>query len=180
MFGMPRQEVSRRDPLDERELRVITQAHRAPLLVYLRRLTGDHHLAEDIVQETFLRAWRHAPSRRAQNGALGPWLFRVARNLATDLHRARRARPREVSVEPAAQLPAVDRADRSVQVSQIIEALRALRREHRIVIVEVCLRGRSVAETAKILELPVGTVKSRCYYGLRALRTELARRGLMR
>jgi RNA polymerase sigma-70 factor (ECF subfamily) len=58
--------------------------------------------------------------------------------------------------------------------------LRALRREHRIVIVELCLRGRSVAETAGLLGIPAGTVKSRCYYGLRALRAELERRGLVK
>jgi RNA polymerase sigma-70 factor (ECF subfamily) len=177
---MSRAEASPRETLDERELRVISQAHRGPLLGYLQRLTGDLHLAEDIVQETLLRAWREAPSRGSRNGALRPWLFRVARNLATDLHRARRARPREVSVEPATQLPAVDRADRSVQISQIIGALRALRGEHRVVIIEVCMRGRSVAEVAGLLGIPVGTAKSRCYYGLRALRAELERRGLLR
>lgn len=166
--------------LDERELRVISQAHRGPLLGYLERLTGDHHLAEDLVQETLLRAWREAPARGSRNRAVRPWLFRVARNLAVDVHRARRARPREISVEPAIQLPAVERADRSLQVSQIISGLRALRREHRVVIVEVCLRGRSVAETAGVLGIPAGTVKSRCYYGLRALRTEFEGRGLLR
>jgi RNA polymerase sigma-70 factor (ECF subfamily) len=85
-----------------------------------------------------------------------------------------------VSVEPALQLPAVDRADRSVQISQLVGGLRALRREPRVVIVEVCLRGRSVAEAAGVLGIPVGTVKSRCYYGLRALRAELEHRGLLR
>jgi RNA polymerase sigma-70 factor (ECF subfamily) len=177
---MPRPEVLPRAPLEEGELRAISEAHRRPLLGYLQRLTGDLHLAEDIVQETFFRAWREAPSRGSRNGGLRPWLFRVARNLATDLHRARRARPREVSVEPAFQLPAADRADRSVQVSQIVGGLHALRREHRVVIVEVCLRGRSVAEAAGVLGIPAGTVKSRCYYGLRALRAELDRRGLLR
>jgi RNA polymerase sigma-70 factor (ECF subfamily) len=177
---MSRPKVSPPEALDEHELRVISQAHRGPLLGYLQRLTGDLHLAEDIVQETLLRAWRGAPSGGPENGALRPWLFRVARNLATDLHRARRARPHEVSVEPAFQLPAVDRADRSVQISQLVGGLRALRREHRVVIVEVCLRGRSVAEAAGVLGIPVGTVKSRCYYGLRALRAELEHRGLLR
>jgi RNA polymerase sigma-70 factor (ECF subfamily) len=179
-LGVPREEIRHRIESDERELSAVASRHGRSLLGYVKRLTGDHQLAEDIVQETLLRAWRTAPAGEARDGALRPWLFRVARNLATDLHRARRARPREVAIDAAADVPATKRVDRSLQVREIVDGLRALRPEHRLAIVEVYFRGHSVAEAADILGVPAGTVKSRCYYGLRALRRELERRGVVR
>ena len=169
-----------RDEIRERDLRAIAARHERSLLGYVERLTGDHQLAEDIVQETLLRAWRAAPKLASRDGGLRPWLFRVARNLAIDLHRARQARPREVTIDAAAGVPGADGAERSLQVHQIVEALRALRKEHRIAIVEVYFRGRSVADAAAALGIRAGTVKSRCYYGLRAMRRELGERGLLR
>jgi RNA polymerase sigma-70 factor, ECF subfamily len=172
-------ELRHLDGAEDRGLRVIAARHERSLLSYVERLTGDHHLAEDIVQETLVRAWRSAPDLASRDGALRPWLLRVARNLATDLHRAGRVRPREVSVAAAADVPCADRADRAVQVGQIVDGLRALSPEHRVAIVEVYFRGRSIADAAAVLGVPPGTVKSRCYYGLRALRRDLEGRGLL-
>ena len=160
--------------IDSRDLSALKAAHEAPLLGYVERLTGDYQQAEDIVQETFVRAWRAAPALASRDGSLRPWLYRVARNLATDLHRAHRARPRQATLDGAPEMPGLDQAERALQVHLIVDGLRALRSEHRVTIVEVYFRGRSIAETAALLDVPAGTVKSRCYYGLRALRRELA------
>jgi RNA polymerase sigma-70 factor, ECF subfamily len=159
-------------------MRVLYDEHAGALLGYVSRLTaGDRQRAEDIVQETFLRAWRHPEALAAERGSLRPWLFTVARNLAVDAHRARRARPREVSDEALAVVPASDELDRALEAWQVADAVATLSPEHRSVLVETYYRGRSVAESAAVLGIPPGTVKSRTYYALRALRLALQERG---
>ena len=84
-------------PADEQVLRALVDQHGPALLGYAQRLTGgDLGRAEDIVQETLLRAWRHQDSLTGDRGAARPWLFAVARRIAIDAHRRRRARPAEV------------------------------------------------------------------------------------
>jgi RNA polymerase sigma-70 factor (ECF subfamily) len=162
---------------DEALVRALYSEHAAPLLRYALHLTsGDQQRAEDIVQETLLRAWLH-PEAIADRPAR-PWLFAVARNLAVDAFRARRARPHEVG-EGALELVAVpDGADRALESWAVADALRTLRPEHRGVLLETFYRGHSVAEAATALGIPAGTVKSRTFYALRALRLALEERGL--
>jgi RNA polymerase sigma-70 factor, ECF subfamily len=162
---------------DEDLVRALYVEHAAPLLRYALRMTdGDRQRAEDIVQETLLRAWMH-PEAIADRPAR-PWLFAVARNLAVDAHRARKARPHEVG-ESALSLVAVpDEADRVLESWAVADALAALRPDHRRVLLETYYRGKSVAEAAAVLGVPAGTVKSRAFYALRALKLELEERGL--
>ena len=162
---------------DEALVRALYSEHAGPLLRYALHLTGgDRQRAEDIVQETLLRAWLH-PEAIADRPAR-PWLFAVARNLAVDAFRARKARPREVG-EGALELVAVpDGADRALESWAVADALRALRPDHRNVLLETFYRGHSVAEAATVLGIPPGTVKSRTFYALRALKLALEERGL--
>ena len=102
-----------------------------------------------------------------------PWLFTVAQHIAVDAHRARRARPPEVGDAALAVLPGMDQIEATLDRIVVTDALHALSQEHRAVIVETYYRGRSVAEAARVLDIPAGTVKSRCYYALRALRLAL-------
>ncbi len=162
---------------DEELVRALYREHAGPLLRYALHLTsGDRQRAEDLVQETLLRAWLHPEaivSRPAR-----PWLFAVARNLAVDAHRARQARPHEVG-ESALQMTAVpDTADRALESWAVADALTALRHDHRAVLLETYYRGHSVAEAATVLGVPPGTVKSRTFYALRALKLALEERGL--
>jgi RNA polymerase sigma-70 factor, ECF subfamily len=162
---------------DEDLVRALYAEHAAALLRYSLRMTdGDRQRAEDIVQETLLRAWLH-PEAIADRPAR-PWLFAVARNLAVDAHRARRARPPEVG-ESALSLVAVpDEADRVLESWAVADAMAVLRPDHRRVLLETYYRGRSVAEAASVLGIPAGTVKSRAFYALRALKLALEERGL--
>ncbi len=168
--GHPRQVT------DEELVRALYCEHAAPLLRYALHLTsGDRQRAEDIVQETLLKAWLHP---QAIVSLARPWLFAVAKNLAVDAHRARQARPHEVG-EAALQLTAVpDAADRALESWAVADALRSLRPEHRTVLLETYYRGRSVAEASAVLGIPAGTVKSRTFYALRALKLALEERGL--
>jgi RNA polymerase sigma-70 factor, ECF subfamily len=162
---------------DEDLVRALYAEHAAALLRFTLRMTdGDRQRAEDIVQETLLRAWLH-PEAIAERPAR-PWLFAVARNLAVDAHRARKARPPEVGEGALNLVPVPDEADRVLESWAVADALAALRPDHRQVLLETYYRGRSVAEAAAVLGIPAGTVKSRAFYALRALRLALEERGL--
>jgi RNA polymerase sigma-70 factor (ECF subfamily) len=162
---------------DEAFIRALYAEHGGALLRYAQHLTGgDRQRAEDLVQETIVRAWRH-PEALADRPAR-PWLFAVARNLAVDAYRARQSRPPEVGQAVLDMLPADDDADRTLESWAVAEALASLRPDHRKVIVETYYRGCSVAEAAVALGIPAGTVKSRTFYALKALKLALQERGL--
>jgi RNA polymerase sigma-70 factor (ECF subfamily) len=152
--------------------------YRRPLLGHvLRSVGGDHQRAEDIVQETLLRAWRNADKLAVDQA--GPWLYTVARNLVVSGYRRQAARVTEVPLPERHDVPATgDEFDRVLQGWQIADAMRNLSPDHRAVIVELFYRRRTVAEAAGVLGVPSGTVKSRSFYALRALRDALAERGV--
>lgn len=104
-----------------------------------------------------------------------PWLLTVGRRLAIDARRARQARPAEVgdAVLENASPVCADHAERAAATLDVREAVKTLTPEHREVLVLVYFQGASVAEAAEALGIPPGTVKSRAYYALRALRRVL-------
>lgn len=162
---------------DEAFIRALYAEHGGALFRYALHLSGgDRQRAEDLVQETIVRAWRH-PQAVADRPAR-PWLFAVARNLAVDAYRARQSRPAEVGQAALDTLPADEDPDRMLESWAVAEALASLRPDHRKVIVETYYRGCSVAETAVTLGIPAGTVKSRTFYALKALKLALQERGL--
>jgi RNA polymerase sigma-70 factor (ECF subfamily) len=153
--------------------------HAAALWRHCLRLTGhDRARAEDLVQETFLRAWRHRSVLAGPRPAVRAWLLTVSRNIVIDEWRTRRFR----SELPVAEVPEAgepdDRTDELLQSWVVAEALTKLSSEHREVLLESYYRGRPVAEAAKRLGVPEGTVKSRTHYALRALRLALQEMGV--
>ncbi len=158
-------------------MRALWDEHAGALLAYATRLTGERGRAEDLVQEALVRAWQHADQLETGQRSLRPWLFTVVTHLAVDAHRARAVRPVEVGETPISQQSAADELDRALQACDVADALATLSGPHRAVLVETYYRGRSVTEAARVLGIPPGTVKSRTYYALHALRNALEERG---
>jgi RNA polymerase sigma-70 factor (ECF subfamily) len=161
-------------------MRMLYAEHSGPLLMFVLRLTGgDRQRAEDIVQETLLRAWRNAHRLRSQgHGSLRPWLVTVARRIAIDDHRSEQARPAETYDRDLEGFSQSDETDRVLRTMTVTDALRTLSHPHREILVSTYFRGRTVPEAAEELGLPLGTAKSRVYYALRALRSALQDRGV--
>lgn len=151
------------------------------LYLYAWRRLGDPGAAEEAVQDTLVRAWRHADRFDPRRGSLPGWLFTIARNVTTDRFRRRSTRPREVAPLDEDDAPLTDAdVERALEAWQLAEALHGLTPEHRQAVVEVHYLGYSVREVADRHGLPVGTVKSRLYYGLRAMRLRLEEMGVTR
>ncbi|MFJ2405685.1 sigma-70 family RNA polymerase sigma factor [Streptomyces xanthochromogenes] len=155
----------------ERDLAELQRAHGPALLHFLLGLTyGDRQRAEDLLQETLVRAWQHPEAFEAPYSSMRPWLFTVARRLAVDARRGRLARPAEVADEVLlATAECADHTERCAAALDVRTAVRSLTPEHRAVLVQLYFRGLSVNEAAEVLGVPPGTVKSRSYYALRAL-----------
>lgn len=167
--------------LPDAALRAVYDAHGGELYRFARRSLGDAGLAEEAVQEAFLRAWRASASYDPARASQRTWLFAILRNVVIDLVRARRSRPPLAAAaderRPSEGTPADDGIDRMLTVWEVEAALANLADDHRQALVEVHWRGRPYADVALELGIPEGTVKSRVYYGLRAMREALEAQG---
>jgi RNA polymerase sigma-70 factor (ECF subfamily) len=164
---------------DLRSTEAIDAAYRdfgGALFRFASRSLGDRGLAEEAVQETFVRAWRGADRYDEVRAPLQAWLFAICRNIVIDMSRARKIRPAlpDGAVAASRETGAgVDAIDKLVQSAALEEALRQVGPEHRQVLVEVVILDRPQDAVAADLGVPVGTVKSRVFYGLRSLRKSL-------
>ena len=165
-------------PLEEEVVAAIYRDHGTALRRFVLNASRDPQLADDVVQETVLRVWQQAP---AITGSLRSYLFRTARNIMIDNYRKAQRRPPEVAgrdgTDPA---DAADRVDELLNKVLMEEALLRLSAEHREVLVALHYRRYTVQETSDRLHIPSGTVKSRAFYAVRALRTILDEMGVPR
>lgn len=166
-------------PDDDRRLVALYDAHAPSVWRYVVHLTGDPSGADDIVQETLLRAWRSPRILAQEPESTRAWMFTVARNLVIDEARSAKRR-HEIGVAETPERVSADGTDALFESLLVEEALAGLDVEHRAVIVHAYYGGRSIAEVARRLGIPEGTVKSRLHYGLRALRLALQEKGVTR
>jgi len=163
---------------DEAFIRAVYDKHGVFLLrVATGLLWGDSHQAQDLVQEAVLRAWQNTGILDPEAEGIRPWLVTVVRNLVIDGYRARQARPPETVDTALNAMPGPEHMDAALTKKIVREAMADLTLQHREILVHVEFLDRSVAQTAKTLGIPPGTVKSRTHLALRALRVALAERG---
>ena len=158
-------------------LLALNRAHGKALFSYVSRLTGDKALAQDIVQESLIKAWKHSSILEQEIESTRAWLFTVARNLVIDDRRSARFR-RESIVEVLPELPTADDINAKLDTWMISDALASLSEPQRRAVVSAYYLGNSVAEIARQEEVPVGTIKSRLHYGLAAIKIALHERGI--
>ena len=162
-------------PADDAEAKLnqLYRENSAFVLSYVTRLLKDRHLAEDVVQETMLRAWRHCGEFTSEKGSVRGWLLRVAHNIAMDKVRMRRSRPTEVAEDTAPEGTFEDHADAVITALHVRNMLSQLSPGHRDVLEQVYLNGCTAREAAERLGIPEGTAFSRSHHALRILRREL-------
>lgn len=146
-----------------------------PVLYFLLGLTGgDRHHAEDLMQETMLRAWRHIDVLPTGGAETKRWLFTVARHLSIDSFRRSQKQPREVALTDLIEASSIDETMGSaLAVQSIRRAVRGLTQDQRLLLTELYIRGRTLRQVAEGLGVPVGTVKSRAHRAVRDLRARL-------
>ena len=138
----------------------------------------DSGAAEEVVQDVFSRAWRHAADYDATRASVRTWLYAIARNVIIDIERCRERRPRLSGSDGAGSRAAHEPIERALLGWQVQLAFERLTPEHREVVALAHLEGWTLRDIAERLEIPVGTVKSRAFYGLESLRLALEELGV--
>ncbi|MBV9796037.1 MAG: sigma-70 family RNA polymerase sigma factor [Actinobacteria bacterium] len=168
-------DAARGDRADDADaaLRELYARHAQALHGYVDRFSPGLASTDDIVQETFIRAWRHLPQLATDERLVRPWLFRVARNLLIDADRRARSRPVTIAAGAGLDLSQDDVSGQIIDRQLLAAALAELSPAHRVVLVETFYRGGTMAAVARRLGIPAGTARSRLHYALDALRQQL-------
>ncbi len=157
-------------------VRAAYAAHGPELYRFALRQLGDEGAAQEVVQEVFLRAWRAADRFDPELASLRVWLFAIARNVVIDTTR----RDRRGERVPVSDPEPVDSgfADAALDRWMVEEALLRISADHRAALVETYLRGRSYREVAAEQGVPQATLRSRVFFGLKALRLAMEEMGV--
>jgi RNA polymerase sigma-70 factor, ECF subfamily len=159
-------------------MRALYRLYGGELYGFTLNALGDRGAAEEIVQEVFLRAWRHAGSYDRERAAVRTWLYQIARNAIIDSRRRAAVRPGLPQHEPLDEREGGASLEQAMLGWQVAAALERLTPDHRQMIRMAQFRGLTMREIAAHTGLPLGTVKSRTWYALRSLRLVLEEMGV--
>jgi RNA polymerase sigma-70 factor, ECF subfamily len=162
-----------RDLASSDALRELYDEHYTALIRYAQWFTADAAAAEDAVQETFLRAWRHLPRLLADGRPLRPWLRQVLRHIMIDVDRTARAQRETLHDSPPVEGEVDGGFESLLDRTLLAAALRELSPAHREVLVDIYYCDAPAERVAARLGVPTGTVRSRLHYALRAVRSRL-------
>ena len=162
---------------DAQALRALYKSFERPLYTLGMRWLRDPELAAELVQEVTLRIWRRADSFDPRKGAASSWIFGIARNVSIDIARARIRDP-VPEEEPRVDGPEIWDDDLVWEGWQITRALRSVPEEQAKIILLAYVEQMTQSEIAEHLQIPLGTVKTRLYQGLRKLRKRLEEMGM--
>lgn len=158
--------------------------HQARVYGLALSIVVDPVLAEDVSQEAFTRAWRHAATYDARRGSVTTWLLTITRNQAIDALRLRRCVPVDPTTLAALDMKATgldaepgEAAERADQAGRLRTALAGLPENQRRALVLAGLMGRTAKEVSEREDIPLGTAKTRIRAGMRKLRLALAEDG---
>ncbi len=181
----PDTELSREENLlvgvgggDEAALRELYGRFERPLYALACRWYGDKDLAEDLVQEVTVRIWKKAHTYDHTRGTASAWIFGIARNLATDLVRAKGRRPTPVDEPVSVESHPWDEDDVWRQW-EVAKAVAELPPDQQDVVRLAFTYDHTQSEIARHLDVPLGTVKTRMRLALQKLAPKLAARGLL-
>lgn len=168
---------------DEDGVMAAYRLHGAEVYRFVLRGLGDPMAAQDVTQETFVKAWRNAERFDPEVASLRVWLYGIARNTMIDHARASAVRPwhRDLADPPTMEVAAgsvSDHADTVLDGWLVEEGLRRLAPHHREALVQTHLLGRPYEEVASEMSIPVGTLRSRVFYAMRALRAAMDEMGV--
>ena len=161
-------------------LRALYRAYAGELYGFALNALGDRGTAEEVVQEVFTRAWRHAATYDQRRGSVRTWLYQIARHAIIDARRRASVRPSLALHEPGdtdagEASPTIEQAMLGWQVAAALERLTP---DHRQMVRMAHFQGLTMREIAERTHLPLGTVKSRTWYALRSLRLVLEEMGI--
>jgi RNA polymerase sigma-70 factor (ECF subfamily) len=162
---------------DESAVRALYRAYGGGLYGFALRRLGDRGLAEEVVQDVLTRVWRSARDFDPARASFRTWVYGIARNALIDVERRRSVRPPMASTEPPDDPAPDEPIERAMQRWHVQDAVSHLKPEHRSVLDLVYYQGLTMQAAAERMGLPVGTVKSRCFYALENLRLALDEAG---
>jgi RNA polymerase sigma-70 factor, ECF subfamily len=168
-----------RDGNTNESMRALLQTHGGGVYGFALSRLRDPGLAEEVVQEVMVRVWRHADELDPGRGSLRSWIYRIASHVVIDAHRRRSARVGLALHDAPEPADGEEPIEREMLVWQLRAAMARLRPEHREVIRLIHFEGMKLREVAEVLGVPLGTVKSRCFYALESLRLVLEEQGLV-
>ena len=159
-------------------MRALYRTYSGELYGFALNALGERGAAEEVVQEVFTRAWRHAATYDSRRGSVRTWLYQIARHAIIDTRRRASVRPALALHAPEEEADSGPTIEQAMLGWQVVSALERLTPEHRQMIRLAHFQGLSMREIAERCDLPVGTVKSRTWYALRSLRLVLEEMGV--